>query len=284
MTFESLFNAFTSDDVTASYDEDRANAPRVLTAVVAELNFALVATAVTTSLVTARAMLRPLAPQYSPLSYLPPEPALSSAAAMRVTGHGLPKSFKTALRTFHDALSPAKDLAFEIQAVTDLTPAASGKHWMALSGVWRRCAGAALKAGDAAHDVASSAGVGDDAHAGWAELRSLLLAVRDGQSPCVSPQGHIVFPNWADRRSSRRKSLGKPAWHCAGAHRHQVMLADISQTGFGLSDCHGISAGDPVAVEIASGRVLSGVAIWSQGNRAGVRFREPLSRTDTLLA
>ena len=281
MAFHFLFSAFSSDGVMPSETEDRANAPRVLKAVVAELDFALIATAVTASLVTARAMLRPLSPQYSALSYLPPDPALLSNAAMHVTGLNLPRSFKSASNDFYASLAVAKAATVEIQTAQDQTTAASGKDWMSLSGEWRRSAALALTAGDEAHDL-SSAGA-DQVLGHWPELRLLLAAVRDGDSPCVSTDGHIVCPSWADRRGSQRKTLGMPAWHCAGERKRRVTLADISQTGFGLSDCSGITAGDHVAVEMTSGRVLSGVVMWARADRAGVRLRQPLTRNDILL-
>ncbi len=236
----------------------------------------------TTSLVTAKALFKPVSPVLSTCAYLPPDPVLSSAEALRVTDLALPVLFAAALRDFRNGAATAK-LATIVFEAHDLESAASqGKGWMRLSAQWRQVAASGVTAGDEAHRLAMTIDGGCFAH--WPELRQLLVLVRDGETPSVSMTGELLFPNWADRRGARRKILNMPAWHCFGEERRPVTLADISNTGFGLTGCRNLSAGSPVAVSLPSGRLLSGVAMWARDGRAGVRFREPLTRNDVLLA
>lgn len=236
----------------------------------------------TTSLVTAKALLKPVSPVLSTCAYLPPDPVLSSAEALRVTDLALPVFFAAALRDFHNGAATAK-LATIAFGAHDLESAArQGKGWMRLSAQWRQVAASGVTAGDEAHRLAMTIDGGCFAH--WPELRQLLVLVRDGETPSIDSGGQLLFPNWADRRGAIRKLLNMPVWHCFGEERRPVTLADISITGFGLTDCRNLSAGSPVAVSLPSGRLLSGVAMWTRDGRAGVRFREPLTRNDVLLA
>jgi hypothetical protein len=281
MTFQDLFTAFSGDPQVDTVCQLSAGEQQIIPAVIAEIDFALVATAMTASLVTAKALLKPVSPVLSTCGYLPPDPALSSAEALRVTDLALPVLFAAALRDFHTGAVAAK-LATAAFEARDLQSAASqGKGWMRLSAQWRQVAASGVTAGDEAHRLAMTIEGGCFAH--WPELRQLLVLVRDGETPSISITGELLFPNWADRRSASRKVLNMPVWQCFGEERRPVTLADISHTGFGLTDCRNLSAGSAVAVSLPSGRLLSGVAMWARDGRAGVRFREPLTRNDVLL-
>ena len=282
MTFQSLLSAFAFDPSQDAFNENGDSGSQVLLAVVAEIDFALVATAVTASLVTARAMLKPVSPNLSVFAYLPPDPALSSTEALRVTGLALPSQFATALRGFHADASTAKIATMEFGSAHHDTAASLGKGLMRLSAQWRKTAAAGVVTGDEAHRLMMTVDGGCFAH--WPELRHLLILVREGETPSIDSGGQLLFPNWAERRGAIRKLLNMPAWHCVGEKRRPVTLADISITGFGLSGCRNLSAGSPVAVSLPSGRLLSGVAMWTRDDRAGVRFREALNRNDVLLA
>ena len=254
---------------------------RILAAVINELEFMMLGTALAGSLVTAHAMLRPLSPQYSVLSYLPPEPMLTSTPALALSGFDVTTDVRTSFNDFHAALEAAKTA---VAAVARHQGAASsiGALWMTAGAQWRRAASAAVAAGDN-----FSRGFADgmrDFMPQWHELRALLAKVADGMSPCVTSTGHIEFPSWADRRRDQRIPISIKGWHHVREQRRSVTVVDISSAGFGLSGGSDIAAGDTVAIEIASGRLLSGVAMWVRGDRTGVRFRAPLSGSDVLLA
>ena len=281
MTFQDLLSAFTVDPFEDAPDEPPADTREILHAVVAEIDFALIATAVTASVITARALLKPASPALAACAYLPPDPALSSMETLRVTGLALPALFAAALRDFHAETSSAKTVTRSLSSTQLHAGESLGKGWMRLSAQWRRTAAAGIDTGDEAHRLMMTVDGGCFAH--WPELRHLLILVRDGETPCIDGNGDLLFPHWADRRGADRRVLNTSAWHCVGEQRRPVVLADISMTGFGLTGCRDILAGSPVSVLLASGRVLSGVAIWSRDGRAGVRLREPLTRNDVLL-
>ena len=282
MAMHFFVNALSTASIADRNDETTADAQRLLTALLTELDFAFVGTAISASLATARAMLRPVAPHYSVISFLPAEPRLWSGATLSVAGLGFPPGTEHALRALRETLFDASVATRAIHVAEESRLNVPGSNWMGLSTAWRQTAAAAVRAGDGIHAFVSEENIGG-ANSNWPELRELLFAARNGGTPCLTTAGTILFPNWADRRQNDRKVLDMPAWICTGESKRRIVVADISQTGFGLAACGRIAPGDSIAVETASGRILSGIAIWAHSDRAGVRFREPLQRTDVLL-
>ena len=254
---------------------------RLFSAVIDELTFAIRNTTISGSFANAMLFSRPV---HSPLCgsfYLPAEPRVTSSLALRLSGL-LDGDFPhEALSGFHSAMRTASVHTVEIEDVTARGGQPSAAALRSCSSAWR------IAAADAATVLERIAGAA--ASAGY--LQSLdfrahthdLKAVADGGSPCVTDDGHIKIPVWTERRLEHRRQLGCGAALYGRAGQQRVIVADISSSGLGLSRCAGLSAGDLVTAELASGRTLSGRAVWVDGQRAGVQFREPLSGNDPLL-
>ena len=120
-----------------------------------------------------------------------------------------------------------------------------------------------------------------------AEREQFVLGIvqdaRDGHSPCVTGDGVVIVPGLVDRRRDIRRPQGQRISLETNAGPQSVVLRDIGVGGMGLALCRGLQKGMPVTAVLANGRRLFGITVWSDLDRAGVRFTTPLLATDPLL-
>lgn len=115
-------------------------------------------------------------------------------------------------------------------------------------------------------------------------LSRLLIDAERGGTPCLDAKGAPFFPNLPQRRQSSRRTLGQ---NCRLLYQKAIISAfakDISEGGIGLLRTPFLRDGDVVTVELESGRRFKGLVAWTRGEAAGVRFFEPINRSDPLLA
>jgi hypothetical protein len=115
-------------------------------------------------------------------------------------------------------------------------------------------------------------------------LSLLLIAAERGGSPCLDAEGRPFLPALPQRRRSTRRSLGQNGRLLYGKATLSVFIKDISEGGLGLLRVPFLKPGDPVAVELSTGGRFKGVVAWARGEEAGVRFDQPLSASDPMLA
>jgi hypothetical protein len=254
---------------------------RLFGAFIDELTFAIRNTAISGSLANAMLFSRPLHSQRHASFYLPAEPRVTSSLAIKLSGLFDGDFPHDALSGFHSAVRAASSHTINIEDLTARGSQPSAAALQACSMAWRIAAGVAATMLDQIASAATAAGYPLllDFQAHTLDLK----AVSDGGSPCVSDDGDLKIPAWTERRNERRRPLGCGGLLYSRTGRQRVIVADISSSGLGLSRCAGLSTGDLVTVELATGRTLSGCAVWVDGQRAGVQLREPLSLNDPLL-
>jgi hypothetical protein len=147
---------------------------------------------------------------------------------------------------------------------------------------WRRVCRAAIAAHSAiAESMHTSGHIGTAAveHSTLELLRSASL----GGWPCISREGYLSIPGWAERRVERRISVGLPVGISLGAARFPGIIENATPTGLGLSCSLTVEAGAEIGVQISDGRSLVGIVQWGKSGKLGVRLTEPLSPDDLLL-
>ena len=107
-------------------------------------------------------------------------------------------------------------------------------------------------------------------------------AIAGGAGLC-DESGAIHLPQMGERRRTPRRSLLQTVNLRIGNSDLVAFVRDVSLGGFGLTRMPPVDVGSPVLVELASGRVLRGRIVWSNGENAGLRFDRPLRPTDPLL-
>jgi PilZ domain len=114
------------------------------------------------------------------------------------------------------------------------------------------------------------------------EIEGLVKSTRYGGTPCVRSDGVVLVPGWLDQRSDRRVPVGISVRLNSGGGYQRVTLNDISVSGAGLSSCPSLKSGTQVTLELPNGRVLNGRSAWCHGNTVGVKFSLPLDESDPL--
>ncbi len=115
-------------------------------------------------------------------------------------------------------------------------------------------------------------------------LSRLLIAAERGGAPCLDAQDRPYLPVLPQRRRSTRRSLGQNGRLLYANAILSVFVKDVSEGGLGLLRVPFLKPDDPVTVELSTGRRFKGIVAWSRGEEAGVRFDQPLSASDPMLA
>jgi len=117
-----------------------------------------------------------------------------------------------------------------------------------------------------------------------AALCRLLLAAERGDTPCLDERGEPMVPVLPQRRRSMRRSLGQNCRVEVRGALIPAMAKDISESGLGLLRVPYLVPDQGIAVQLASGRRFEGQVVWCRDEAAGVRFMDPLSANDPILA
>lgn len=84
------------------------------------------------------------------------------------------------------------------------------------------------------------------------------------------------------RTFERRSTWVQAVLHFDGKDQ-SVVVRDVSRGGIKIEFAYGLSPGDPVAIELMSGRVLEGTVAWSLAAYCGVEFHALLAEDDSVL-
>jgi hypothetical protein len=103
-------------------------------------------------------------------------------------------------------------------------------------------------------------------------LIELLSNARDGERPCLGPDGYPLIPHWAEQRRRTRQRVDQCARVRVRKETHKVMVADLSTEGLGLDRIFGLRVGSPISVQLADGREYEGIVTWTAGGRAGLQI------------
>jgi hypothetical protein len=148
---------------------------------------------------------------------------------------------------------------------------------------WRRVCKAAIEAHKAIAEIMSNSGHVCPA-AVEASTLELLRSASLGGWPCISREGYLSIPGWAERRIERRVNVGWPAKVTFGPARFPAIIENATATGLGLTSSLVVKVGAEIGVQLPDGRFVIGIIRWVNSGKLGVRLMEPLSPDDPLLS
>ena len=216
-------------------------------------------------------------------TYAPAEPLVYPAFAAKLLGEGLEASVILPVQAYHLRLAFARRLS---RAIIDAGPAPSPQQRASelekLEDAWQHVCGTSLIAASALRGWLSEAGVHcalpPNPHA-----ESLLRAAQAGGRPCVSDDGQIAVPGWAESRRSPRYALRLSARVFVQGGQQIVLIENASETGLGLSGLKASEAGAAITVELPGDDLVSGRIMWSSNGRAGVKLDKNLPARHPIL-
>jgi hypothetical protein len=151
-----------------------------------------------------------------------------------------------------------------------------------LADAWSRVCGLIADTHGRIAAIMSQAGHAADM-AGESRTLALLQAAARGGWPCLTRDGELTIPGWAERRVGERIRVRLPASIAIANREFAASLFDVSSTGLGLESALEIEPGTPIAVRLPDGRKLFGLVQWHRSGRTGVKLSHRLTDTDPLL-
>lgn len=264
-----------------SYAAETLNALR---SILIEIEQSAVFVAITTSIAGALLDQSPaLTPQHLS-SYRPPNPNVYRAHIDGILEGGVDPAILLPVQAYHTRLTFALRLT---RAIVDAGPAPThnvrGCEYQNLEEAWQHVCGMALVAISTLREVLASVRFSrppvSNEHA-----EALLRSAKAGGRPCIGKDGSVTMPRWAESRMHQRHVTRQVARLFAGAREQEVMIENVSRSGFGLSGVEDCAAGQAVSIQVQSGERLKGRVMWSRDGRAGIQFETPLPAAHPLVA
>lgn len=213
-------------------------------------------------------------------AYRPTAPSIFRQVAAQLQLDGDKAEFVGLLQSYYSRLAFSTALS---ESVALDWPVAHPRHigWAELADVWKSSCSAGLIAIHKSFDLPTLSDV--DVRRGLIEVHELLLRVKAGDAPCVRGDGRLILPGKMDERREQRIKIGARVRISSAGLNAFATLQDISSSGMGLAFAPPLTVGAHVTATQSDGRQLSGRVVWSERDRAGIRFEHPLPPTDPLL-
>ncbi len=216
-------------------------------------------------------------------TYAPAEPLVYPVFAAKILGDGLDAGVILPVQAYHLRLAFARRLS---RAIIDAGPAPSPEQRISelekLEDAWQHVCGTSLIAAGALRGWLIEAGVHCASPAN-PHADGLLRAAQAGGRPCVSDDGQIAVPGWAESRRSPRYALRLWARVFIQGGQQTVVIENASETGLGLSGIKAGEAGAAITVELPGDDLVSGRIMWSSNGRAGVKLDNSLPARHPIL-
>ncbi len=215
-----------------------------------------------------------------PEAYIPADPLIFPAVAAGLAPALGYSGLISGLHEYYTRVAFARGLS-AIPALVQDDGNSGQRELVQLADVWQRvCALASI----VAHLLSDVECAGDPVRKNQLiTLHRLINAAKSGSSPCVRNDGTVFVPGWLDHRRDERRAVGWQVWLESGGKRDRATLRDISAGGMGLTSSNSRPVGTQISVQLADARCLAGVVTWSQNDRLGVKFLQPLYANDPLL-
>lgn len=244
-----------------------------LRSILIEIEQASVYTAITTSIVGALADGRSNRLTAHHLAdYVPPSPEMYRKEINGILSASLPASVLLPVQGYHARLSSALRMT---RAIVDAGPAPStavrGLEFEKLEDAWRHVCGTALAAIAVLRETLASVRYSrppvNNEHA-----EALLRSAKSGGRPCVSAEGDVQMPRWAESRAHTRLVTRQAARIIMPGGTQHVLVENVSRTGLGLSGIKNAVTGARLAIEVLGTERLAGRIMWARAERAGVKL------------
>lgn len=268
----------------ATADTIGADALAAVRAILIEIEEASVYIAITASIASALHKGRAPALTFKHLTgYLPSSPDVYRRHIETALGAALSPHVILSLQAYHARLSYALRLT---HAIVDAGPAPSQTirtaEFETLEDSWRHVCGTALAAISVTRELLASVRYSrppvNNEHA-----EALLRSAKAGGQPCITGEGQMRMPPWAESRLHARKVTRVEAFVLLEDGATPVVIDNASRTGIGLSCISGLPPGMALTIALDTGTRLQGKVMWARGERAGVRLDVMLPADHPLL-
>ena len=277
-----LTNKARSQSDTALFEIGRATHQQgvLLSSILSEFYSSAKLAATFASIVSAKTDGRPLIIIGQRNAFIPALPLIFPAAATGLAPVVACSTLLDALQSYYSFLSFARTLS-DTLALELPNNASTDAELDQLQNVWlKACSLANL----VVHHVYDVERLEDPARKGMLmSIQQLIVAAKNGQSPCVRSNGTVFIPGWLEERREVRQPRGWRVWIVFEGQRESATLQDISTGGMGLAYCGPRPIGSQISVAFPDGRCLTGIVTWSKDQRIGARFLQPLQKTDPLI-
>jgi PilZ domain len=244
---------------------------RVLSSMAFEVERAAILISMSTCV--ANAMTDPKGPTVSItqlLQHYPRESAELMMASHHIRKFGLAEAIRRHLRLYQSRLESAKSASLALASQMNRCDA-TAEEKTKLARLWRAtCSATGVLLTEIRRTLADDSG--SQPMSTSLQILTLLERVSTGEYPCVRYDGVVVMPDWAERRSSTRFVVSIPAVLRFGGQRVETTIENMSADGLGLHGANGGVAAEPVILELAVGARLSGIIVWSNANRMGIKL------------
>ena len=232
------------------------------------------------SIVSAKTNGRPLVIIGQRNAFIPDLPLLFPAAAAGLAPVVACSTLLNTLQDYYSFLSFARSLS-DTPALDLPDQASTHAELHQLQNVWLKvCALANL----VVHHVYDVERLEDPARKVMLmSIQQLIVAAKNGNSPCVRSNGTVFIPGWLEERREVRHPRGWRVWIVYDGRREAATLQDISTGGMGLAFCDPQPVGSQISVAFPDGRCLTGIVTWAKDQRIGARFLQPLLKSDPLI-
>lgn len=256
-----------------------------LRSILIEIEESSVLVAITTSIAGALAHGRGAALTVQHLAtYLPPNPDAHRRHIEIIAHAALGPSLVLPIQAYYARLSYALRIS---RALVDAGPAPSNDVRMGelakVEDAWRHVCGTALAAISVLRDTLAAVRYSRPPVANE-HAEALLRSAKSGSCPCVSENGLVRMPRWAEGRAHARHVTQIRAMAFLPDFIQPIVIENASRTGLGLSGLPMATPGSALTVAIESGERLSGQLMWVRGERAGMKLDDMLPADHHLLA
>lgn len=213
--------------------------------------------------------------------YLPPPPTIYYSAALHLSLNEATAAAAASLRDYYDRLS------FLRQFTRDLSDQPSegrvaNSGLSVLAQAWRELCYAARLAIDSLHALnAEDARVRVEVK--QTTISEILIGAQDGGHPCVSPDGSVVVPFWAERRHLSRSRISLQAYFLVSDSIQRVSVVDATESGLGVVGLKGATEGMQVALIVKPGHMIDATIRWVTKDRCGISLAQPLPDSSPFL-
>jgi hypothetical protein len=170
--------------------------------------------------------------------------------------------FNLAVRLTQSALGPRGEMRHALNDDVEM-----------IADAWRRTCVAALEA----EAALCACNADNDVLVSLAERsrgRELLELAAMGGWPCLTVDGRVTVPGWAERRRSVRVAVSQLVTVVAHGAASAGRLIDVSRDGMQIATAVVVERGDAIDVVLADQRRIAGVVRWAQDGRIGLQFTQ----------
>lgn len=216
-------------------------------------------------------------------SYIPPPPLFFQQSLLKLCVHIDTFPLSSQLREYYDRLEFLRNITLRFAEHCEASGVDEPIGIEVLACAWQELAGGCRTAiselGEQLTDIPAMRNTER-----YLKVLEVLSEIEIGYHPCVSSDGMVTVPFWAERRSLKRKQLNLQAYIVVGDSIEKVAVLNASEMGIGVMGLVNAHVNTLVHLLVRPGLSISGKVVWVKDDRAGIILEQPLPATSSLFA